>query len=72
MKNLEEIQSIFNLFEIGDEVIVSIFCYTEDGLAKVKTSGGCFGKLSTVLPKEMKIGTSIKTTAVDILDGLHV
>ncbi len=59
MKNLENIQKMFDLFKIGDVVSGSIVTLYEGG-AKVKTTGGCFGDITGEIPNTLEEGSLVQ------------
>lgn len=68
MKNLEQLQQKFNLFQVGDVVsgtIVSI-----DGMAKVKTTGGCYGMLVCNIPDCLGISHAVEVEVKEVIDGI--
>lgn len=71
MKNLEQLQQKFNLFQVGDVVSGSIITISE-GSAKVKTTGGCYGVIIGKIPDTIIESSAVEVIVSDIKDGLPV
>lgn len=71
MKDLEKIQKMFNLFEVGDVVKGSIVSVFDEG-AKVKTSGGCYGNIIGKIPDTLIESSAVEVVVSDVKDGLPV
>lgn len=73
MKNLESIQKMFNLFEIGDVANGNIVAILENGAgAKIKTSGGCYGSITGKIPDSMTEGSAVEVIVTNIQEGLPI
>lgn len=68
MKDLEKLQQKFNLFQVGDVVNGTIV--SNDGMAKVKTTGGCYGMLVGSVPDCLTVGSAVEVEVKDVIDGI--
>lgn len=71
MKDLEKLQKMFDLFEVGDVAKGSIVSVSDEG-AKVKTSGGCYGSIIGKIPDILVESSAVEVVVSDIKDGLPV
>lgn len=71
MKNLEQLQQKFNLFQVGDVVNGSIVTISESN-AKVKTTGGCYGIILGKIPETLVESSAVEVVVREIKDGLPI